>query len=125
MSYFGDLAALERLRIWDGLIGRAVVGAQAALVVIEIEPDTDVPEHHHTNEQTGILTGGSVIFTIGGETRDLRAGATWVIPSNVPHSVRSGPSGATLIELFAPPREDWGRLERLEPAEPAPFGADS
>jgi quercetin dioxygenase-like cupin family protein len=123
MSYFADLNELERLRIWDGLIGRAVVGAEASLVAIEIEPDTDVPEHHHPNEQTGILVSGSVRFTIGGETRELRPGATWVIPGNVPHSVRSGPNGAALIELFAPPRDDWAALERLEPAPTSSFGS--
>jgi quercetin dioxygenase-like cupin family protein len=123
MSYFANLDELERLRIWDGLVGRAVVGAEASLVAIEIEPDTDVPEHHHPNEQTGILIQGSLRFTIGGETRDLQAGATWVIPGNVPHSVRSGPDGAALIELFAPPRDDWAALERLEPAPTASFGS--
>jgi quercetin dioxygenase-like cupin family protein len=122
MSYFGQLGELERLRIWDGLVGRAVVGAEASLVAIEIEPDTAVPEHQHPNEQTGILIRGSMTFTIGGESRDLRAGATWVIPGNVPHSVRSGPEGAALIELFAPPRDDWGGLERLGPAPTASFG---
>ena len=53
-----------------------------------------MPEHQHPNEQTGILIRGSLTFTIGGETRELRPGATWVIPGNVPHSVRSGPDGA-------------------------------
>jgi len=57
-----------------------------------------------------------------GEVRELRPGATWVIPGNVPHSVRSGAEGAALIELFAPPRDDWGGLERLEPAPTASFG---
>jgi quercetin dioxygenase-like cupin family protein len=122
MSYFGHLSELERLRIWDGLVGRAVVGAEASLVAIEIEPDMDVPEHHHPNEQTGILIQGSLTFTIGGEARELRPGATWVIPANVPHSVHSGPEGAALIELFAPPRDDWGGLERLAPAPSPSFG---
>ena len=116
MSYFGHLGEVERLRIWDGLIGRAIVGAEAALVAIEIDPGTDVPEHRHPNEQIGILTHGSLTFTIGGEVRELRPGATWVIPSDVPHSVRSGPEGASLVELFAPPRDDWDDLERLAPA---------
>ena len=122
MSYFGHLEELERLRIWDGLIGRAIVGAKATLVAIEIDPDTDVPEHRHPNEQTGILTHGSLTFTIGGEVRELRPGATWLIPADVPHSVRSAADGAALIELFAPPRDDWVGLERLEPAPPAAFG---
>ena len=122
MSYFGTLGELERLRIWDGLIGRAVVGTEASLVAIEIEPDRDVPEHQHPNEQTGILIQGSLTFTIGGEVRELQPGATWVIPGNVPHSVHSGPGGAALIELFAPPRDDWGGLERLSPAPSPSFG---
>jgi len=35
----------------------------------------------------------------------------------VPHAVVGGPEGAFLVELFAPPRDDWGGLERL-PAAP-------
>jgi hypothetical protein len=42
----------------------------------------------------------------------------WVIPGNVPHDVLAGPDGAFLVELFAPPRTDWGQLERLEPRTP-------
>ena len=117
MTYFGHLDDTERLQIWDGLIGRAVVGKEASLVAIEIEPDTAVPEHQHPNEQTGILLHGAMRFTIGGESRDLTPGATWVIPGDTPHSVHSGPEGAYLVELFAPPRDDWGDLARL-PAAP-------
>ena len=117
MSYFDHLDEIERLQIWDGLVGRAAVGKEASLVAIEIDPDTDVPEHRHPNEQTGILLRGSMRFTIGGESKELTPGATWVIPGNTPHSVRSGSNGAFLVELFAPPREDWSGLERL-PAAP-------
>ncbi len=114
MSYFSDLGELERLRIWDGLIGRAVVGAEAALVAIEIDPDTDVPEHQHPNEQTGILTRRLV--DVHDRRRDPRAaarrdlgdpGRTFRIPFALARS------GASLIELFAPPRDDWAALERL------------
>jgi unsaturated pyranuronate lyase len=125
MSHFDDLDRLERIQIWNGLVGRAVVGAEASLVTIEIEPNTDVPEHSHPNEQTGILIGGSMTFRIGGEERELRPGATWVIPGGVSHSVSSGEDGAVLIELFAPPRADWGDLERLEPAPAPRFRVDS
>jgi len=117
MSYFQHLDEIERLRIWDGLVGRAAVGKEASLLAIEIEPNTAVPEHQHPNEQTGILLRGSMRFTIGGESKELTPGSTWVIPGNTPHSVHSGPNGAFLVELFAPPREDWGGLERL-PAAP-------
>ncbi len=60
-------------------------------------------------------------FRIGGEERELRPGGTWVIPAHVPHSVRSGPEGATLVEVFAPRRDDWGDRERLAPSRPKGF----
>jgi quercetin dioxygenase-like cupin family protein len=115
MSAFSHIDELEVLQVWDGLIGRAVVGSEASLVVIEIEPGTAVPEHSHPNEQTGILLRGSVTFTVGDETKELRPGAMWVIPGGVPHAVVAGPEPVFLVELFAPPREDWGSLERLPP----------
>ena len=117
MSYFSHADELERLQIWDGLVGRAVAGKEASLVAIEIEPNAVVPEHRHPNEQTGFLVRGSMTFTVGGETQELRPGSMWVIPADVPHTVVAGPDGAALAELFAPPRADWAGLERL-PAAP-------
>ena len=117
MSAFSQLDELEVLKIWDGVHGRAVAGEEATLAWIDLEPGVLVPEHRHPNEQTGILLRGSLTFTIGAETQELRPGAMWVIPGDVPHSVAAGPEGAALAELFAPPRADWGGLERL-PAAP-------
>ncbi|HEY5294502.1 MAG TPA: cupin domain-containing protein [Gaiellaceae bacterium] len=121
MSAFDDLHDIAPLQIWPGLIGRALHGVEATLVAIELDPDIDVPEHSHVNEQIGILTGGSITFRIGDEKQELAPGATWIIPAHVPHSVRSGPEGATLIELFAPRRDDWGDHERLDPSTPKGF----
>jgi quercetin dioxygenase-like cupin family protein len=117
MSAFSEVHELERIKIWDGVVARAVAGAEATFAHIELEPHASVPEHHHVNEQTGILLRGSMSFTIGGEAKEIRPGAMWVIPADVPHSVVAGPQGATLAELFAPPRQDWAGLERL-PAAP-------
>jgi quercetin dioxygenase-like cupin family protein len=117
MTAFSSIGELEILRIWDGVHGRAAIGEQASLVYLELDPDTVVPEHRHPHEQTGILLKGGVRFTVGDETKDLRPGDMWVIPGNTPHDVVAGPDGATIVELFAPPREDWAGLERL-PAAP-------
>jgi quercetin dioxygenase-like cupin family protein len=118
MSAFDELTDIAPLQIWPGLIARALDGVEATLAAIELERDVEVPEHSHVNEQIGILTGGSMTFRIGGEERELRPGATWNIPAHVPHSVRSGPDGATLIEVFAPARADWADRERLDPRAP-------
>ncbi len=114
MSHYRDLQGIEPQRIWDGVVARSVHGAEATLAAIELEPGAVVPGHSHVNEQTGILILGSLTFPIGGETKELRPGAAWVIPAHTPHSVEVGPDGASLVELFSPPRADWGELERLD-----------
>jgi quercetin dioxygenase-like cupin family protein len=121
MSAFDDLRDIVPLRIWDGVVARAVDGREATLAAIELDPGTQVPEHQHVNEQTGILLRGALRFRIGDETKELVPGSTWVIPANVPHAVDAGPEGAFLVELFAPPRADWASLERLEPGTPTGF----
>jgi len=118
MSAFSELAALEPQVIWPGLIARSLTGENATLAQIELEPNIDVPEHRHANEQIGFLTSGSLTFRIGDETRELLPGDGWLIPAHVPHSVTSGPDGAALVELFAPARDDWADRERLSPRPP-------
>jgi quercetin dioxygenase-like cupin family protein len=115
MTAFSDLGDIAPMQIWDGVVARVWQGEQAALTAIELAPSAHVPEHAHANEQTGVLIKGSMTFRIGDETKELQPGSTWVIPGNVPHSVDAGPDGAVLVELFAPPRGDWGSLERLDP----------
>lgn len=119
MSYFTEVGEVVPLQLWDGLVGWTVAGTQATLAAIEIEPGAVVPEHSHPNEQTGILLRGSLRFRIGAEEKELSPGAMWVIPGDTPHEVTAGPHGAFLVELFSPPRGDWGELPRLEPRTPA------
>jgi quercetin dioxygenase-like cupin family protein len=116
LSHFRVLRSLEPQQIWEGVVARSLSGAEATLAAIELDPGAVVPEHSHVNEQTGILIRGGLTFTIGGESKELRPGAAWVIPAHTPHSVEVGPEGASLVELFAPPRDDWAGLDRLDPS---------
>ena len=122
MSAFGDVGTSDPLRIWDGIAGWTVDAERLTLALIELEPDSVVPEHSHENEQVGILLHGSLTFRVGSESRRLGPGATWQIPSNTPHDVRTGPDGATLVEVFAPGRADWGALERVSDRRPRRLG---
>jgi quercetin dioxygenase-like cupin family protein len=101
-------------QIWDGVLGRSVHGERITLGVIELDPDSLVPEHSHENEQLGLVLSGSLSFRVGEETRELGPGGTWRITANTPHEVRTGPEGAVVIDVFSPVREDWERLERRE-----------
>ena len=113
MTAFDSIEGLDHLRIWDGITAQAIEGERTTLAVIELEPGSTVPEHHHDNEQLGVLVRGSMTFRIGDETRELSAGDTWRITSHVPHAVTAGPDGALAVECFAPARADWAALERI------------
>lgn len=121
MSAFDHLDALEPLRIWDGVTAWPVHGDQVTLTVIELAPGAVVPEHAHANEQVGVLLRGSMRFRIGAEEREVTRGSTWCIRANVPHAVQTGPEGATIAEVFAPPRADWAGLDRIAPGPPSGF----
>ena len=118
MNAFAGLSSLDLQRIWDVVHGRVVHGERITLGVIELDPDSLVPEHHHENEQLGMCLSGSLVFRIGDETRDLGPGDTWSIPSNIPHEVQVGPIGAVVIDVFVPTRDDWREAERVEQRKP-------
>jgi quercetin dioxygenase-like cupin family protein len=113
MTPFGDVGTLDLQRLWDGVHGRVVHGRRISLGVVELDPGSVVPEHSHEHEQLGICLSGSLVFRVGDETAAIRAGQTWCIASNVPHEVHAGPEGAVVIDVFAPPRDDWREAERV------------
>jgi len=117
-SAFDELARIGPLPIWHGIVARTVAGERLTLAVVELDAGAVVAEHAHENEQLGIVLRGSMSFRVGGETRELGPGGTWTIPANTPHEATAGPEGAVVIDIFAPPRDDWAALEPLEPRPP-------
>ena len=115
---FRPLAELRPYAVWDGVTARAVNGERMTLAAVDLKPGATVTEHRHENEQLGFVIQGSMTFTIGGDKRELRAGDTYAIPSNVPHDAVAGPEGCTVVDVFAPLRTDWEKLERPDPFPP-------
>ena len=115
---FRPLAELRPYAIWEGVTARVVNGERMTLAAVDLKPNAIVAEHHHDNEQLGVILQGTMTFTIGGETRHLSAGDTYVIPSHVPHDAVAGPEGATVVDVFAPGRADWEKLPRPDPFPP-------
>jgi quercetin dioxygenase-like cupin family protein len=116
VSAFDDVRSLAARRLVDGIAARALHGERLTLAVVELDPGAVLPEHSHDNEQLGMVLRGSVLFRVGAEERDLRPGETWQIPSNTPHRAEAGPDGASVIDVFAPPRADWDQAELDEAA---------
>ena len=116
---FSSFAAVRAHRIWPGTLAYAIQGESVQFALIELDPGVEVQEHSHPNEQVGFIIEGTFSFTIGGETRELKPGDTYVIAGNVRHSAKAGPTGTVALDIFSPPRADWERLEREEPRRPA------
>jgi quercetin dioxygenase-like cupin family protein len=77
---------------------------------VTIGPNTPLATHHHVEQQIAIVLSGSLTFTVGAETRDMRAGDCVVIPPHVPHGGEAGPEGCTVVDVFSPPRAGIVRL---------------
>jgi quercetin dioxygenase-like cupin family protein len=119
MTNLVDIASQPVIDVWGETVrARRIDGERVTLAVVELAPDANVPGHRHENEQLGMVITGNVTFTIGDETRVLGPGGTWRIPSGVYHEVQVGPSGAAVIDIFAPIRSDWDTLPLNPPAPP-------
>jgi quercetin dioxygenase-like cupin family protein len=118
VNAFGNVSSLDLQRIWDGVHGRVVHGERITLGVIELDANSLIPEHAHEHEQLGICLAGSLRFRVGDESRELHAGETWTIPSNVPHEVQVGPEGAVVIDVFTPTRDDWRDAPQADRRDP-------
>ena len=115
MNVYRTVSELKPVRIWDGVLARVVNGDRVTIGFVEIDPDVLVPEHRHENEQVGFVLRGSVTMVIRNQSRELRVGETYTIASQVPHSARAGAQGASVVDVFAPVREEWKTAPTLEP----------
>jgi quercetin dioxygenase-like cupin family protein len=118
MSAFSKLSDIAPLPIWGGVLARGVEGNHLTLAIVELPPGSLVPEHHHSNEQMGVVLKGTLDFRIGSERCELTVGDLYRIPGDVPHEVIAGSEGAVVVDVFSPVREDWRRLQPLAVAQP-------
>mgnify|MGYP001094514219 CR=1 FL=1 len=99
----------ERLlnQMMAGVQRRTMLWGDAMLLAeIHLEPGGVVPLHDHPYEQIGYCIEGTFDFDIGEETHHIEAGASWVVPSNVPHKA-AATSKCFLIEVWSPARDDY------------------
>ena len=91
----------------EGLTARVFPGEQAMISVVNIEAGHKGKLHSHAEEQWGLLLKGSGTRTQDGEEIEVRQGDFWCTPGHVEHTFQAGPDGATVFDIFAPPREDY------------------
>jgi len=90
-----------------GISTRIFPGDRAMLSVVRLAPNSCGTLHSHPEEQWGVLLEGSAIRLQGGEEFDVGPGDFWRTPGGVPHTMRAGPDGALVLDIFSPPREEY------------------
>ncbi len=105
----GDLSDGVFRQLAPGLTTRIFAGDKAMLSVVSFEPNSEGVLHHHPEEQWGLLLESTAIRVQGGEEIPVAKGDFWRTPGNVPHTMRAGPEGAKVLDIFSPIRPEYTR----------------
>lgn len=113
---FADIPKERKLH--QGRMERFAARTSSAMVMFaEIKPQPIGQQghhrkpHDHPHDQMLIVMKGHMHMEIGGEEYDLEEGALVVIPAHVMHrGYAVGATPASLIEIFAPVRNDYIHL---------------
>ena len=100
------VGGIER-ELAPGLSTRIFPGEGAMLSIVTIAPNASGVVHSHPEEQWGVLLEGSAVRVQGGEDIPVRKGDFWRTPGGVPHTMRAGPEGARVLDIFSPPRAEY------------------
>lgn len=82
-------------------------GASASLWLVEMGPNARGPEHAFVSEVLWTLTAGTAEVTVAGETSQVGAGDTAVLPADVPRTWTAGPDGFTALVTTVAPGGVW------------------
>jgi quercetin dioxygenase-like cupin family protein len=102
---------IER-EIAPGVRARVFPGVHAMLSVVTLEPHSTSPVHAHPQEQWGVCLEGEWIRIQDGAEHHVKAGEFWQTPPNVPHGGRTLGTRCIVLDIFAPPREEYRQAGR-------------
>lgn len=91
----------------EGVTARVFPGEQAMLSVVTLAPNSEGKIHNHPEEQWGVMLEGEGTRMQDGREIPVKAGDFWRTPGGVPHGLKAGPSGAKVLDIFAPPRAEY------------------
>jgi quercetin dioxygenase-like cupin family protein len=104
---WGNIDSIPSLKPIGGVTMWPATGTNMTINFVRIEPGAEVPLHHHPHEQGGTVIEGTILMTIDGETREMRAGDVYIAPPHAVHGATAGPEGCLVVDIFSPPREDY------------------
>jgi quercetin dioxygenase-like cupin family protein len=107
MQYFCNMENREAKEIAPGVQIRTFWGNEMLLSIADFIANVVVPVHSHPHEQAGTLISGEFELTIGGETRWLKPGDSYIIPGGVEHGGGTGDTPARVLDIFSPVRKEY------------------
>tara|TARA_Y100000588_G_scaffold231_2_gene260 strand:+ start:6876 stop:7202 length:327 start_codon:yes stop_codon:yes gene_type:complete len=107
MKYFYSEEEAKSRELAPGVKLKTMWGENIMMSLVELEPNSVVPMHSHTNEQAGLVLEGEFVFIIGEESKVVKAGEYYIIPGGINHSVEAGNEPSKALDIFSPPREDY------------------
>jgi quercetin dioxygenase-like cupin family protein len=81
-------------------------GADVMMVRVAFEAGAVGVEHSHPHVQCSLVEDGVFDITIAGETKRMRRGDSFLVPSNALHGAVAVEAGL-LVDVFSPMREDF------------------
>lgn len=101
----GDV--VEKEAVSDGVV-RQIMGYNDSLMVVRVRFEENAVgyTHSHPHSQVAYVESGVFEFTIGDETRTLKAGDCAYVPPDAEHGAICKERGV-LIDIFSPVREDF------------------
>ncbi len=94
-------------KLADGLSTQIFAGDLSMLSIVSIEPEAMGEMHKHPEEQWGVVLEGSATRYQGDIQFEIKKGNFYRTPPNVPHTMKGGPDGARVLDIFAPIRQDY------------------
>ena len=97
---------IER-RLGEGLSTVIFPGQKAMLSVVTIEPEAMGTMHAHPEEQWGLVLDGSATRYQDDETFQIVKGDLFRTPPDARHTMKAGPHGVKVLDIFAPVRNEY------------------
>jgi quercetin dioxygenase-like cupin family protein len=103
---YAVLKDLPEEKISDKISRRVLAGEKGMIVWWSMRAGAHAAPHRHPHEQTFWVISGRMDFRLGDERRTCGPGDVGVIPGGVEHEA-TFPEDCEVIDVFAPPREDF------------------
>ena len=98
-----------------GIKSHIVSAEKITVSFVTMEPNAQVPIHHHEAEQIMIVADGACDQIADGKLYHLEKGDVVILPAKIKHGGYISDKGCRAIDIFCPPREDFvAKLEAVK-----------